>query len=241
MLVVKTQYILGIVDQLPECSTTLSMLLVKISPGTFLAEWVNVFVNNKWLMKVWSWWVNTEHINRNWAADIGLQKSDSPCRIYIACLRTPRICMHSHIFLSSLYCLKCLQEVVMLSLPEAWSLLKIMALIRLWALVTKKLTALNEQVRQLSTEEGRTQRASPLQKMLEGIDSNKAINYDPPCLTFSDSIEYVFRTIASGGGSSAQFARHSAWDKCITFIQQRTFLANFHSTICIAWSHQKLS
>ncbi len=95
----------------------------------------------------------------------------------------------------------------------------------------QKLTALNEQVRQLSTKEGRTQRASPLQKMLEGIDSNKAINYDPPCLIFSDSIEYVFRTIASGGVSSAQFARHSAWDKCITFIQQRTFLANFRSTI----------
>jgi hypothetical protein len=37
MLVVKTQYILGIVDQLPERSTTLSMLLVKISAGTFLA------------------------------------------------------------------------------------------------------------------------------------------------------------------------------------------------------------
>jgi len=76
--------------------------------------------------------------------------------------------------------------------------------------VTKKLTALNEQVRQLSTKEGCAQRASPLQKMLEGIDSNKAINYDSPCLTLSDSIEYVFRTIASGGGSSAQFAIHSA-------------------------------
>jgi hypothetical protein len=46
--------------------------------------------------------------------------------------------------------------------------------------------------------------------MLEGIDYNKAINYDPPRLIVSDSIEYVFRTIASGGVSSAQFARHSA-------------------------------
>jgi ABC-type uncharacterized transport system fused permease/ATPase subunit len=75
---------------------------------------------------------------------------------------------------------------------------------------TSRVSELLESVRQLSTKEGRTQRASPLQKMLEGIDSNKAINYDPPHLIFSDSIEYVFRTIASGGVSSAQFARHSA-------------------------------
>jgi ABC-type uncharacterized transport system fused permease/ATPase subunit len=67
--------------------------------------------------------------------------------------------------------------------------------------VPKKLTALNEQVRQLSTKEGRTQRASPLQKMLEGIDSNKAINYDPPCLTFSDSIEFKHVTLYSPDGS----------------------------------------
>jgi len=66
---------------------------------------------------------------------------------------------------------------------------------------TSRVSELLESVRQLSTEEGRTQRASPLQKMLEGIDSNKAINYDPPCLTFSDSIEFKHVTLYSPDGS----------------------------------------
>lgn len=48
-----------------------------------------------------------------------------------------------------------------------------------------------EQVKQLSTKEGREQRATALQKMVETNDVDKMTTYTPPSLKYGPFIEYV--------------------------------------------------